>query len=73
LMLPIIFLSIRKPKVRVDAEQWSVPLTATVFLGVGMYGERSWPAWGSSCSPRSPVPAMTSSPPTMSRSSPTSR
>jgi len=38
LMLPIIFLSIRKPKVKLDADPWSVPLTATVFLGVGLYG-----------------------------------
>lgn len=38
LMLPIIFLSIRKPKVKLDAPPWSVPLTAVVFLGVGLYG-----------------------------------
>ncbi|MDJ0768287.1 MAG: sulfite exporter TauE/SafE family protein [Ilumatobacter sp.] len=38
LMLPIIFLSIRPPRVRTDARAWSTPLTATVFLGVGVYG-----------------------------------
>lgn len=38
LMLPIIFLSIRKPKPKLDAEPWSTPLTATVFFGVGLYG-----------------------------------
>jgi uncharacterized membrane protein YfcA len=38
LMLPIIFLSIRKPRIRLDAKPWSVPTTATVFLFVGLYG-----------------------------------
>jgi len=38
LMLPVIFLSIRKPKPNLDAEPWGVPLTAAVFLGVGLYG-----------------------------------
>lgn len=38
LMLPIIFLSIRKPKVRLDAEPWPLWLTVLVFLGVGLYG-----------------------------------
>lgn len=38
LMLPIIFLSIRKPKVKLDAAPWSTSLTATVFFGVGLYG-----------------------------------
>ena len=38
LMLPIIFLSIRKPKVKLDADPWPVPLTVVVFLGVGLYG-----------------------------------
>lgn len=37
-MLPIIFLSIRKPKVRVDSEPWSMWVTTVVFLGVGLYG-----------------------------------
>ncbi len=38
LMLPIIFLSIRRPNVRLDADPWSTPVTATVFFGVGLYG-----------------------------------
>jgi hypothetical protein len=38
LMLPIIFLSIRKPKVTLDAEPWPIALTAVVFFGVGLYG-----------------------------------
>jgi hypothetical protein len=38
LMLPIIFLSIRKPKAKVGAEPWPMWFTATVFLGVGLYG-----------------------------------
>jgi uncharacterized membrane protein YfcA len=38
LMLPIIFLSIRKPKPKLDAEPWSPLLTGAVFFGVGMYG-----------------------------------
>jgi uncharacterized membrane protein YfcA len=37
-MLPIIFLSIRKPKPKLDAEPWSMPVTAAVFLAVGLYG-----------------------------------
>jgi hypothetical protein len=37
-MLPVIFLSIRKPKVKLDAEPWSVPVSAAVFFGVGLYG-----------------------------------
>ena len=37
-MLPVIFLSIRKPKVRLDAEPWPMWLTTLVFLGVGLYG-----------------------------------
>lgn len=37
-MLPVIFLSIRKPKVKLDAEPWPLWLTTTVFLGVGLYG-----------------------------------
>lgn len=38
LMLPVIFLSIRKPKLRLDAAPWSTATTATVFLAVGLYG-----------------------------------
>ncbi len=37
-MLPVIFLSIRKPKVKLDAEPWPLWVTALVFLGVGLYG-----------------------------------
>ncbi len=37
-MLPIIFLSIRKPKPRLDAEPWSTPVTVAVFTAVGLYG-----------------------------------
>lgn len=38
LMLPIIFLSIRKPKVRLNASPWPTALTAAVFFAVGLYG-----------------------------------
>ena len=38
LMLPIIFLSIRKPKPKVDARPWSTAFTAAVFFAVGLYG-----------------------------------
>ncbi|MFN3217352.1 MAG: sulfite exporter TauE/SafE family protein [Acidimicrobiales bacterium] len=38
LMLPIIFLSIRKPKVREDAETWSRATTVVVFVLIGIYG-----------------------------------
>jgi uncharacterized membrane protein YfcA len=38
LMLPVIFLSIRKPKVKLDAKPWPLPLTVGVFLAVGLYG-----------------------------------
>jgi uncharacterized membrane protein YfcA len=38
LMLPIIFLSIRKPKPRLDTEPWGTALTAAVFFAVGLYG-----------------------------------
>ncbi|HEY5663885.1 MAG TPA: sulfite exporter TauE/SafE family protein [Ilumatobacter sp.] len=38
LMLPIIFLSIRKPKVKLEAEPWPLWVTVTVFLCVGLYG-----------------------------------
>jgi uncharacterized protein len=37
-MLPVIFLSIRKPKVKLDAEPWPLWGTTLVFLGVGLYG-----------------------------------
>ena len=37
-MLPVIFLSIRKPKVKLDADPWPLPVTAAVFLVVGLYG-----------------------------------
>ena len=38
LMLPVIFLSIRKPKVKVGSEPWPLWVTSVVFLGVGLYG-----------------------------------
>ena len=38
LMLPVIFLSIRKPKPKLDAAPWSPALTGTVFFAVGLYG-----------------------------------
>lgn len=38
LMLPVVFLSIRKPKVRLDAEPWPLWVTTLVFLAVGLYG-----------------------------------
>lgn len=38
LMLPIIFLSIRKPKPRLDGETWSRSTTLAVFFGIGIYG-----------------------------------
>jgi uncharacterized membrane protein YfcA len=38
LMLPIIFLSIRKPKVAVDVEPWARSTTVLVFFGIGIYG-----------------------------------
>jgi uncharacterized membrane protein YfcA len=37
-MLPIIFLSIRKPKPKVGGEPWPVWVTIAVFFGVGLYG-----------------------------------
>lgn len=37
-MLPVIFLSIRKPKVRLDAKPWPLALTVAVFFAVGLYG-----------------------------------
>lgn len=38
LLIPIIILTIFKPKPNPDAEPWSVSVTAVVFLGIGMYG-----------------------------------
>jgi uncharacterized membrane protein YfcA len=38
LMLPIIFLSIRKPKPRLHARSWGTAFTASVFFAVGLYG-----------------------------------
>jgi hypothetical protein len=38
LMLPIIFLSIRKPKPRLDGETWSRATTLVVFTIIGIYG-----------------------------------
>jgi uncharacterized membrane protein YfcA len=37
-MLPIIFLSIRKPRVKLNPDPWPVPVTAVVFFLVGLYG-----------------------------------
>lgn len=38
LMLPVIFLSIKKPKVKLDAAPWPQWVTVSVFLAVGLYG-----------------------------------
>jgi uncharacterized membrane protein YfcA len=38
LMIPLIILSIRKPRLRTDAETWSRPVTIAVFFGIGIYG-----------------------------------
>ena len=38
LMLPILILSLRKPKPRVDGEPWSRATTSTVFFFIGIYG-----------------------------------
>ncbi|MEO6651125.1 MAG: sulfite exporter TauE/SafE family protein [Ilumatobacteraceae bacterium] len=38
LMLPVIFLSIRKPKVTLDAKPWPAAVTVVVFFAVGLYG-----------------------------------
>ena len=38
LMLPLIVLSIRKPRPRVDGSSWSAATTALVFFGIGLYG-----------------------------------
>ena len=37
-MLPILVLSLRKPKPTVDREPWSRPVTLAVFFGIGIYG-----------------------------------
>ena len=37
LMLPLLFLSIRKPKIDVHKEPWPLWLSSVVFLGVGFY------------------------------------
>ncbi len=37
-MLPVIFLSVRKPTIRVDADPWPLPVTVAVFAVVGLYG-----------------------------------
>ena len=38
LMLPIIFLSIRPPRVKVEVGTWSTWFTVTVFFAIGLYG-----------------------------------
>jgi uncharacterized membrane protein YfcA len=38
LLIPIIILTIFKPKPNSDAEPWSVAVTAIVFFAIGMYG-----------------------------------
>ncbi len=38
LMIPLILLTINKPKVRTEGESWSRTTTMIVFLGVGIYG-----------------------------------
>ncbi|NDH23768.1 MAG: sulfite exporter TauE/SafE family protein [Actinobacteria bacterium] len=38
IMVPIIILTVRKPKVRVDATPWSLPAVIAVFLVIGIYG-----------------------------------
>jgi len=38
LMLPIIFLSIRRPRVQVEVGTWSTWFTVTVFFAIGLYG-----------------------------------
>ena len=38
LLIPIIILTIFKPKPKEDADPWSAPVTAAVFLCIGMYG-----------------------------------
>jgi hypothetical protein len=38
LMVPILILSIRKPRVRADGTNWPLWLTIVVFFGIGVYG-----------------------------------
>lgn len=38
LMLPILVLSLRKPKPRTDGEPWSLTVTVAVFFLIGLYG-----------------------------------
>jgi uncharacterized membrane protein YfcA len=38
LVFPLVLLSLRTPKVRVDAKPWSRTLTIGVFTGIGLYG-----------------------------------
>jgi uncharacterized membrane protein YfcA len=38
LMIPLIILAIRKPKVRLEGPTWSRTTTIIVFLGIGIYG-----------------------------------
>lgn len=37
MMIPLIILTIRKPQVHEDAEDWPAALTAVVFFGIGIY------------------------------------
>ena len=37
IMIPLLLLSLRPPKVRVAPRPWSGPVTAAVFFGVGLY------------------------------------
>lgn len=38
LMLPIVFLSIKRPKVNLHAQRWPLPVTVVAFTLVGVYG-----------------------------------
>jgi len=38
LVFPLVILSLRKPKVRVDSEPWSRKATIAVFTAIGLYG-----------------------------------
>ena len=38
IMIPLIIVSIRKPKFREDGARWSRPVTYAVFFAIGMYG-----------------------------------
>ena len=37
LMIPLIVLTIFKPRVREDAQDWPLPITLAVFFGIGIY------------------------------------